>query len=552
MTSYLKRYWLETMVIGAIFGVLLLCNLPGMTWINTDSDGAHYILSAKYMGVAHNTSAPLFLLIGRLFLFLPFGTEAWRMGLISVIATTVCSILIYRVVKYHLRNNAKARWYAMIAAVMYGGSALVITQSTIIETYALSTALSVGAYYACLRRKWLATSVLLGLTLAVHPLFFGMTWLVLFVGYKELRNVKMQAIIFSFVLFYLYIPISKLFSQVPAMWGNSSVYGFFRNNFGTMWMLAGGLSLYDLPKRIINTIGILGISMGLGLIVLFWYHIKQKTLRSSLLWLFVIPVLYFIINLSAETYVYMMPAIAFGSIAVGIGLSKLKKPMVYATAGIAIALLAFNVNYLDIGRTLDPNLSAQTYYDNELPKLNDGDIYLGGGWTWAIVYLYNANEGEHLNPICTDILPSQEYLDMLETTGIKLTRTTSDSFIDKQWAVAQSIAEQNNNVWIAREINPRTLEYELVPAKDNMYLITRWLGEEVTPAIRWQPDNPYDFITGALEVGEWKFILKTNHNARFAIVWGTFGFAFYWMLERMFRRNKNVTHKAKAKDTTAA
>jgi hypothetical protein len=521
-----------------------------MTWINTDSDGAHYILSAKYMGVAHNTSAPLFLLLGRLFLWLPIGSEAWRMGIISVLATTVAAIFIYKVVKVHLEG--KSRWYALIASVIYGGSALVITQSTIIETYALSTCLSVMAYYFCIQKRWLVASIMMGLVIAIHPLFFLMTWFVLVIAYKELRTKKLVIITWAFLLFYLYIPITNIYGNVPSMWGNTSAVGFLRNNFGTMWMLAGGLSLYDIPKRVIDTISIMGISMGVGLIVVVSYFIKQRTWRSKLLWLFVIPIFYFIINLSAETYVYMIPSIAFGSIAVGIALSKLKLKYVYATGIVAIVLMSFNANYMDIGRTLDPNMSAQEFYDNELPKIEDGGIFLGGGWTWAIVYLYNKEEGRNIIPICTDILPSQEYLDNLEANGIKLTRTDSESFIDKQWVVAQSIVEQNDNVWIAKEINPARLEYDIVPAGENMDLITRWLGYNKQPEIAWKPSNPYAFITGALEVGEWKFILKSNHNARFAMEWIIFSLGFYWFIIRLFRRKEDVSHKEKDKDTIIA
>lgn len=563
----IKKYWPEIMVFGAIFGVLLLTNLPGLTWINTDSDGAHYLLSAKYMGVAHNTSAPLYLLLGRLFLYLPFGSEPWRMGLISVIATSIASIFIYKVVMWHLlgwRINKMvrkmvrrekidsiqnyARAYALIASLIYGGSVLVISQSTIIETYALTTCLSVIAYYCAIQGKWLKSSIAMGLTLAIHPLFFLGIWLVLFIAHKEFRTIKYQLIIWGFILFYLYVPISKLYSEIPPMWGNESVAGFFKNNFGTMWMLVGGLSLFDIPKRILDTLAILGVSMGLSLIVVCWYFIKERTLKSKLLWLFVLPVFYFIINLSAETYVYMMPAIAFGAIATGIALSKLKPVWLYSTGLVAILLLAYNANYMDIGRTLDPNLSAQSYYNNELPKLKDGDIFLGGGWTWAIVYLYNRQEGRNIIPVCTDVLPSQEYLDIVETEGIKLTRTDSESFIDKQWLVAKSIVEQNDNVWIAKEINPATLEYELVPGKDNMWLIDRWLGYEKEPQIAWKPSNPYAFITGALEVSEWKFILKTEHNARLAIIWSIYGIGFYILVERLFKRENSK----KKKTATAA
>jgi hypothetical protein len=60
-------------------------------------------------------------------------------------------------------------------------------------------------------------------------------------------------------------------------------------------------------------------------------------------------------------------------------MSKVKPVVMYSTALIAVALMGFNANYLDIGRTLDPNLSAQRYFDEELDKIPDGEILLAGG-----------------------------------------------------------------------------------------------------------------------------------------------------------------------------
>jgi hypothetical protein len=107
-------------------------------------------------------------------------------------------------------------------------------------------------------------------------------------------------------------------------------------------------------------------------------------------------------------------------------------------------------------------------------------------------------------------------LEKIESEGVILERSESERHIDKQMEVALSIAQNNDNVWLAKETNPASYEYELVSAKDNLWLITRWLGHEVNPQIQWKPSNPYQFITGSLEVSEWKFILKSNHNVLFA------------------------------------
>src|SRR3989304_8286198 len=158
--GWLKKYWIEAIVFLAIAVVMLTDLAPNWTWMNTDSDGAHYTLAAKYMWVSHNTSAPLFLLLGRLFLFIPYGTDAWRFGLLLALSTIVASFVIYKIVRYKLKDNPKQRLYAVIASLIYGGSALVISQSTIIDTYAFNMLLSLLAYYSALQKKWVSIIVL--------------------------------------------------------------------------------------------------------------------------------------------------------------------------------------------------------------------------------------------------------------------------------------------------------------------------------------------------------------------------------------------------------
>jgi hypothetical protein len=519
--TFIRKYWLEVLTIGAIFAGLLICNNPDMTWINTDSDGAHYILAAKYLTTAHHMSQPLYILIGNLFLRIPLGTDAWRMGLISVLATTIACTYIYLSVRQLLKNNTKARLYGIVAALVYGGSCLVITQSTIVETMPLAVMAGVIAYYYHLKGRYTVASIFCGIGLAVHPFLGFIVWAVLWVGSKQIRSKKNTIITILFFLFYLYIPIVKAVNPgATIMWGNDTAEGFFAGTYGMVSMLVGGLSIYDLPKRILDTMGIVGISFTIGMIPLVWYFIKRHTYKDKLFWLILIPIGFFMINLSAETFVYMIVSVAFGAIAIGVGLSKLHINWSYATGAILLIVMVVNFNMYDIGRTLDPNLSAHKFYTEELPKIKDGEIYMGGGWTWAIVYLYNHENGTNIIPVCTDTLPADNYLDILEEQGINLQRTDSDNWIEQQWLVARSIAELNDNVWIAKETVPSSYEYEVVRAVDNTELFTRWLGQDKDVVWNFTPSNPYRFITGSLQVDEWKFILWSNRNCLFFIVVG--------------------------------
>ncbi len=538
--NFLRKYWIELIVFLAIGFVTINDLNPAFTWVNTDSDGPHYTLAAKYLWLSHNTSAPLFLLLGRLFLFIPFGHEAWRFGLLLALSTIVASIVIYKIIRYHLKDNPKARFYAMIASLIYGGSALVISQSTIIDTYAFDTMLALFAYYFALKKQWIKSSVCIGLLWATHTLFAWMAWIPLLIQFKPMRDRVLIFVALLGLLFYLYIPIVVAINHPIDMWNNATIQGWFTGASGVLTMLTGGIAIYDFPKRILDTIGILGVSLGFGFFILVWALWKFRKIEKALFWLTVIPVIYFATNLSAETYVYLMPTIAFGAVLVAIGLSRLRIGWSYVTAVVGIGLLIFNAQFFDIGKNLDPNMSAMKFYNEELPKIADGQIFMGGGWNWAMVYLYNKENDRNIVILSTDTLPSEKYLDQIEAWGIKFVRSKAKEQIDRQFEVALYIAENNPNVWIVKDTDLRTYGAEVVPAKGNEYLLTRWIGHRVQTEWRWKPSPPYSFISGALEVSEWKFVLWSNRSVLHFAFYGLMGYGVVWIFTGMGKKKQKA------------
>ena len=68
---------------------------PGLTWANGGSDGGDLIAAAARGGIAHPTGYPLYLLLARLFQFLPLGSLAFRTNLMSALATALAAALVY-------------------------------------------------------------------------------------------------------------------------------------------------------------------------------------------------------------------------------------------------------------------------------------------------------------------------------------------------------------------------------------------------------------------------------------------------------------------------
>jgi len=578
LLSSIRRYWPELLAFGGIFGVLTLLCMPDFSWINTDCDGPHYVYSAKYLYPAHKTSAPLFLLLGHLFLLIPLGMDAWRMAMLSVTASTATAVFIYLITRSYILSHPvsldsnkyvgmiipsrligyseegkrhkenRARLFGIIAALIWGSGALVISQSTIIESYALVSLFGAAAFYFSLKKRWVLTVCILGLGLATHHLIL-VPILVIILANSGIRKWRYAGLLSVFLLFYLYVPITN---REPYMWlsGGNEGTNFLADNLSTAMMLVGGLAIWDIPKRIIDTIGVVGVSMGVAVVPIIWWVLKGRTgrwYREPLLWLFGLPILYYAVDLAPQTYVYVMPAIAFGAIIAGISLHRMNRKMLTALvlAGVVV-LLGFNTYYFDIGRTLDPSLSARQYYDNELPKVPDGEILLTQqGWEWAMVYLYNEEEGRDIVPICAGSLPSADYQQQLRDWGVAFAVNKDDPLSTQSTNIAYSIVEQNDNVWTTVPTDPKTFGAEIVVAKGNTEYLTN-IPKTITDGSvdtvwQWKPSNPYDIITGSIEVDEWVWITFSNYNVQTMTMLGVIGSVPMWVLYMVFIRKKKWT-----------
>jgi hypothetical protein len=543
MIKFLKYYYPEFLIIVGFFAIILIDVSPNLTFLMVSADGTAYVMSAKYFYPAHHTSAPLYLLLGHLFLWLPIGTEYWRMALMSAVCALGGMIFVYFITRQLLIENKKSRLFAILAVLVFGSSMLLISQSIIVETYTMVTMFSLGAFYFALRKNWVLASVMLGGGLVTHHLIL-ITWIVLIIFYKNMRRWKPMLITLSFLLFYLYMPLSKMFTDQPNMWLNSSISEFFRDNFYTMITLIGQISIWDLPKRIIDTIGIVGVSLGIGLIPLTWYCWKQKFWKNPLLWLFTLPILYFSVDLDPHTSKYCLVGIAFGSVIIALAVSKLNMKWLVAVGLCSLIMLGVNINFFDLGRNLDPNLTATEFYNKEYPKVPDNGILMSmlSGGEWQMTFYYNKNEGKHIIPICVGMLTNPAYQKQLETQGVKLTSNDIENMTDSEIMIALSIIRENDSVWLAKSTTPQDYGSEIVPAIGNEAELTKWLGYKVEPTWQFKLSNPYDIVSGSIEQ-EWNFIIRSNKTAMWLFVLAIGGFMVVWYIIKIFENRKRKKEK---------
>lgn len=553
LINFFKGNYLAFLVFGFVFAILMVDLNPDFTFINKAADSIGYIYSAQYLYPSYHTSPPLYLLTSHLFLMLPFGTEAWRMGLFSVLSTMGACIFIYLIIRRKLSDNNNSQLFALLGVLLYGLSALVLSQSIIVNTYATTTMLAAGAYYFAIKQQWKRMALIVGIGLAIH-LLMVFVLAVLFLGYREYRhNWKALLITFSFCVFYAYIPLTN---REPFMWfpAPDSVNIFraiFDDVLGTINMLIGSLGIWDLPKRLLDVLGIIGVSIGgITIIPLVYYFRRTKFWKSVLFWLIVVPIVLFIGELDMNTFDYMMVAMPFLTVAICCGLAMMKgkfgKILQVATLVVVLGFGLFNAWFFDIGNNLDKNLGATNLFRNEFNKIPDGAIFMPNyAWEWEAIYKYNADNDKHIYPICIDILPSKNYQQQLIGDGIKLVPSDTDNVSIKASEIAKSIVRLNDNVWTTKITDPYTFSSEVVPTNNNedtVANVDKQKIEQITnnPPIQWKPYSPYRILTTELFITEWNYILYTNWNLRFFVGWGSIGLILVWLFNWVSNKKDKV------------
>ena len=136
------------------------------------ADTFEFQVTALRLGIAHPTGYPLYVLLGKLFTLLPFGTLAWKVNLTSAIcaaaAVGVVYLLIYRLARHTI--------IAVLAALALAWSSTLWSQAIVAEVYALNLLFVAGALWLALdileshampQTLWRA-ALLLGLSLTNH------------------------------------------------------------------------------------------------------------------------------------------------------------------------------------------------------------------------------------------------------------------------------------------------------------------------------------------------------------------------------------------------
>ncbi len=170
---------------AVLFVALLALYLPTMGQTVGKADTFEFQVVAPSLGVAHPTGYPLYLLLGKLFSLLPFGSVAWRVNLASVACALVAVGVLYSAIGQVLAcangSDNGQRLQALTAALALAASPVFWSQAIVAEVYALNAAFVTAMLWLALyglgkqreagwnARRWLFVLALVyGISLTNH------------------------------------------------------------------------------------------------------------------------------------------------------------------------------------------------------------------------------------------------------------------------------------------------------------------------------------------------------------------------------------------------
>ncbi len=330
---------------------------PGLTWANFGADGGDLITAAATGGIAHPSGYPLYLLLARLFQFIPLGSLAFRTNLLSAFFTAGAALLIYRLVTHSLSiSEPDHYWKAGLASgIAFGLAPMIWSQAVITEVYALHSFLVVLLLYLSVhpisaqftqKRQDCLLGLTFGLAMGNHVTIFLLLPIVLFsITWQKQDREKGEKRFYNFqlvggsllrrclwvglgLLVYVTLPLRSI-ARPPVNWGNPITLN------GFTWLVSGKLYEklllnlnFELVLERIQTVvalfltqfSVIGLIVGLSGVIVYF---KPTRLNINMLWITIASAVFAIGYATTDAFVYLIPAFLCFAVWIGNGLGRM-------------------------------------------------------------------------------------------------------------------------------------------------------------------------------------------------------------------------------------
>lgn len=424
---------LLTVGLLTVYGLTLA---PGLTWAHRGADGGDLIAAAATGGVPHPTGYPTYLLLARLFQFLPVGTLAFRTNLLSALAAALAAALVYGLVKRASQNTLAA----VLSGLAFGLSPLLWSQAVITEVYALHAFFVALILYLSLREPGPdpALGLSFGLAMGNHVTSIFLLPLV-FAAPNRSSLLRRLAWTGAGLLTYLALPLRAL-TNPPVNWGNPVTL----KNF--LWLATGQLyrdellaltrsalaaRLQSAAALLRDQFGLAGLALSLlGLI----FYFRRSRLHRNTIWIAAVFFVFATVYSTDDSYLYLLPLVLSFAVWLGLGVDGLmdalsgprkeplpprNKKMAWAFGLLALAyLLALAASHfprMDASR----DARAEQFGQMVMAQMPDNAIVFAKGdeAVFALWYFhYAVKERPDLAVIAKDLLAFDWYRQTLKET----------------------------------------------------------------------------------------------------------------------------------------
>lgn len=365
---------------------LAIVTLPAILYVRTmpptvyGLDSAELSVGAYTLGLVHAPGYPLYLMLGKLFTFLPVGDIGYRLNLMSAVFGTVTVLLVY-VISLRLTGQAIL---AGAASLFLAFSWYFWTDAIVAEVYTLQAAFTAGLLWLLLvwregrDRRWLyAFALAAGLSSANYPAtaliapgLAAFVWLTdrgVLLGPRRLA--AMAGLFGLGFLVYLYLPLRYLAGPAFNYMGHFDAAGRFHPATltdplvlwqmltggpfqGLMFGYSGGEAAGQVGQYVYFLWGnFLAVGLPLGVIGLIHGWRQDRTVAVSTGLMYLAYVLFFVNYRVVDKHTMFLPSyviwalwIAWGYVALVEWAGATWRPAVQ-TIFMAVAFLALVVNF---------------------------------------------------------------------------------------------------------------------------------------------------------------------------------------------------------------
>ena len=382
----MKKYTSLTISLIA-FAYYATLSAKQWTWLFVSSDSGDWLICANQWFVPQAYGSPLYILLARLIGLFTDGNETviTMTILLSCLPSAITVMLVYLTV-YKLTSK---RWCAFASAAVLLGCGVFLTQSTILEEYALAVMFLAFAFPFYLYGRKKLTALALGLGVAVHMFILPIAvfWFILECKQWRLWLRPITVFIICGILPYSLIPTLMYVQGTLTL---AYLWSYWTGETGAV---LGTLSIFDTPTRLLSLASILLMSLGLALTPLYFgLRRPYDTKKLVLMMMVIVSIWYYLTSLDPAAWTFLCFGIPALVALIGIGLSKLTQKHAYAIIAGALILTTINGFFLNANTLTNENPITTTYY-RELMRLPEGaTIVATGAYSFGVLYVMSEED----------------------------------------------------------------------------------------------------------------------------------------------------------------